>query len=83
MPQLNSKLLEAAQELKSSKVIEEQQKKLRQVRQNQRCMIEPGMSERDLEGFAQEMDAIDIPDENEPECTCSSAKNMQTKLREH
>ena len=38
------------------------------------------MSERDLEGFAQEMDKIEIPDENDPECTCSTQKQMKTRL---
>ena len=51
------------------------------MKHNKRCMLEPGLSERDLEGFAQQMDAIEIPDESEPECTCSSADHLETRLQ--
>ena len=44
------------------------------------CKLRRGDSERNLELFAAEMDQIDIPEEQQAECTCSSNQNMESKL---
>ena len=41
------------------------------------CKLQRGQSERDLEGFARQMDEIEIPQETKAECSCSSGQHME------
>ena len=44
------------------------------------CSLQRGQSARDLEGFAREMDEIEIPKELNPECSCGTNEHMQARL---
>ena len=41
-----------------------------------KCMLEQGLSARDLDGFARKMDEVEIPTEMEAECGCSNDQSM-------